>query len=184
VRWLPGLCGASGRGYRDTSINDQREPSVRKARVDAKTSARKLCYFLPAAFRLAAHLAFIASESFLLPAAVSPPFFLPGALALAAGALVVPFRLAHRAFAEAASFARVAADIGLRLRERRRLELEPLALVELIEAPLPKSVDNRRSSVLICCLSERASVSLLRDKSISTLDSSVRNNCKRNTTTT
>jgi len=43
-------------------------------------------YFL-AALRLAAHLAFIASESFFLPAAVRPPFFLAGALAGA-----IPFR--------------------------------------------------------------------------------------------
>ncbi len=71
--------------------------------------------YLLAARRLAAHLAFIASESFFLPAAVSPPFFLAGALAEAA---VVPFRWAHRALAAAASFARVAADIGRRLRDR------------------------------------------------------------------
>jgi hypothetical protein len=141
---------------------------------------------LPAALRLAAQRAFIASESFLLPAAVSPPLFLPGALALAAGALVVvPFRLAQRAFAAAASFARVAGDIGLRLRERRRLVVAPPELVELVEEPPPPKIeDNRRSSVLIWFLIERASVSLLRDKSIGPLDSSVRNNCKRNTTIT
>lgn len=165
-------------------INDQREPPVRKARVEAKTSVRKLSYFLPAAFRLAAHRAFIASESFLRPAAVSPLLFLRDPLALAAGALVVPFRLAQRAFAAAASFARVADDIGLRRRERRRLGPAARAPVELLEPLLPKTFDNRRSSELIWFLIERASVNLLRDKSISLLDSSVRNNCKRNTTIT
>jgi hypothetical protein len=170
------------------ATNDQREPPVGKARVNAKASARKLCYFLPAALRLAAQRAFIASESFLLPAAVSPPLFLPGAFALAAAAgalVVVPFRLAQRALAAAASFARVAGDIGLRLRERRRLVVAPPEPVELLEEPPPPKIeDNRRSSVLIWFLIERASVSLLRDKSIGPLDSSVRNNCKRNTTIT
>ena len=107
----------------------------------------QLDYFLPAAFRRAAQRAFIASESFLLPAAVSPPlFFLP--LALAAGALAeVPLRFAQRAFAAAASFARVAGDIGLRLRERRPLVLAAGPLLEL--PPVPNRVDNRRSSELI-----------------------------------
>jgi hypothetical protein len=109
--------------------------------------------------RLAAHLAFIASESFFLPAAVSPPFFLAGALADE-----VPFRCAHRALAAEASFARVAADIGLRLRDPL-LELEAGAL-EAMEPPPAKSDDNRRSSELICCLIERASVSFVRDKSM------------------
>lgn len=113
--------------------------------------------YLLAALRLAAHLAFIASESFFLPAAVSPPFFLAGALAG-----VVPFRWAHRAFAAAASFARVAADIGLRLRDPL-LEVEVLAA---LEPPPAKSEDNRRSSELICCLIESASVSFVRDKSM------------------
>jgi hypothetical protein len=141
----------------------------------------QLDYFLPAAFRRAAHRAFIASESFLLPAAVSPPLLFP--LALAAGALVVvPLRFAQRAFAAAASFARVAGDIGLRLRERRRPLVLAAPLPEL--PPVPNRVDNRRSSVLIWFLIERASVSLLRDKSISPLDSSAANNCKRNTTIT
>jgi hypothetical protein len=113
--------------------------------------------YLLAALRLAAHLAFIASESFFLPAAVSPPFFLAGALAG-----VVPFRWAHRALAAAASFARVAADIGLRLRDPL-LEVEVL---EALEPPPAKSEDNRRSSELICCLIESASVSFVRDKSM------------------
>jgi hypothetical protein len=113
--------------------------------------------YFRAALRLAAHLAFIASESFFLPAAVSPPFFLAGALAV-----VVPFRWAHRALAAAASFARVAADIGLRLRDPL-LEVEEL---EALEPPPAKSEDNRRSSELICCLIESASVSFVRDKSM------------------
>ena len=114
-------------------------------------------YFL-AALRLAAHRAFIASESFFLPAAVSPPFFLAGALAGE-----VPFRWAHRARAAAASFARVAADIGLRLRDPPLRELG--ALVAL-EPPPAKSEDNRRSSELIWFLIERASVNFVRDKSM------------------
>lgn len=114
-------------------------------------------HYLLAALRLAAHLAFMASESFFLPAAVSPPFFLAGALAGA-----VPFRWAHRAFAAAASFARVAADIGLRLRDPL-LEVEVL---EALEPPPAKSEDNRRSSELICCLIESASDSFVRDKSM------------------
>jgi hypothetical protein len=95
--------------------------------------------YLLAALRLAAHLAFIASESFFLPAAVSPPFFLAGALEEA----VTPFRWAHRALAAAASFARVAADIGRRLRDRVLLEA-----VEVLEPP-PKSAANLFSSELI-----------------------------------
>lgn len=54
---------------------------------DLKRLTSKFDYFR-AARRRAAHRAFMASESFFLPAAVSPPFF------LAAGALaaVVPLR--------------------------------------------------------------------------------------------
>ena len=148
-------------------------------------------YFLPAAFRLAAHLAFIASESFLRPAAVRPPRFLPAAFAagrvppafrraahrafmasesflrpaavrppllfpagFAAELLVVPFRFAQRAFAAVANFARVAADIGRRVRERRRERRAPPELVEP-----PKRVDKRCSSAEICCLIESACVS-------------------------
>ncbi len=118
-----------------------------------------LDYLREAALRLAAHLAFIASESFFLPAAVSPPFFLAGALAAE-----VPLRSAHRLRAAAASFARVAADIGLRPRDR--LLLGAGALAAAVEPPPAKSEDNRRSSMLICCLSETASVSFVRDKSM------------------
>ena len=115
-------------------------------------------YLRAAALRLAAHLAFIASESFFLPAAVSPPFFFAGALAGA-----VPFRSAQRLRAAAASFARVAADIGLRPRDRL---LEAGALAAALEPPPEKSEANRRSSMLICCLSETASVNFVRDKSM------------------
>lgn len=115
-----------------------------------------------AARRRAAHLAFIASESFFLPAAVRPPFFLAGALAdVLAGAL--PFRCAQRARAAAASLARVAADIGLRLRDPPLRELGALAA---LEPPPPKSEANRLSSELIWFLIERASVSFVRDKSM------------------
>jgi len=104
----------------------------------------------------------MASESFFLPAAVSPPpFFL-------AGALAAPplFRKAHRLRAAAASLARVAADIGRR---------DPLLLLRLLaedaldpalEPPPAKSVLKRRSSVLICCLIETASCSFAKDKSM------------------
>ena len=125
--------------------------------------------YLLAALRLAAHLAFMASESFFLPAAVSPPFFLAGPLAAGAAP---PRRWAQRALAAAASFARVAADIGLRLRDfgasliktplRERDLPEPVP----VEPPPPKSEDNRCSSELIWFLIERASVSFDRDKSM------------------
>lgn len=119
-------------------------------------------YFLPAAFLRAAHLAFIASESFFLPAAVSPPFFFPFA-----APPPVPLRRAQRALAAVASFARVAADIGRRRRRRRRMILPELAApAELLAPPPPKSVDNWRSSVSICCLIESAFDSLLRDRSM------------------
>ena len=114
-----------------------------------------------AALRRAAHRAFIASESFFLPAAVSPPFFFAGALAGAD-----PLRWAHRAFAAAASFARVAADIGLRLRDPLLLEVDALEALGALEPPPAKSEANLRSSVLIWFLIERASVSFDRDKSM------------------
>jgi hypothetical protein len=173
-------------------------------------------YFLPAALRRAAQRAFIASESFLRPAAVRPRFF-PGAFfavapppalrraaqrafiasesflrpaavnplrrrgALAAdGALaVVPLRRAQRARAAAANFARVAADIGRRLRRERRppARLPPAELVEP-----PKRVDKRCSSAPICFLMESACVSCCRDRSMAPVDSFPYQNCKRNTT--
>ena len=65
-------------------------------------------YFLPAAFLRAAQRAFIASESFLRPAAVSPPPFLPDDFAaeLAPPAFL---RAAQRAFIDSESFLRPAA---------------------------------------------------------------------------
>ena len=105
---------------------------------------------LPPALLLAAQRAFIASESLLRPAAVRPPLLLPAGFV--AALLVVPFRRAQRAFAAAASLARVAADIGRRppreRRERFAPELEP-----------PKRVDKRSSRAEICCLRESACVS-------------------------
>src|SRR5881398_4042988 len=60
--------------------------------------------FLPAALLLAAQRAFINWESFLRPAGVSCPFFLAEVAARA------PLSLAQRAFAAAASFARVVGE--------------------------------------------------------------------------
>jgi len=57
--------------------------------------------FVPADFLLAAQRAFINSESFLRPAAVSAPFFFAGA------GFVPPFSFAQRALAAAESLARV-----------------------------------------------------------------------------
>jgi|tagenome__1003787_1003787.scaffolds.fasta_scaffold20725180_1 hypothetical protein len=68
--------------------------------------------FVPAAglvppdFLLAAQRAFMSWESFRRPAGVSCPFFFAGAGEVRAGE-VPPLSLAHRAFAAAASFARV-----------------------------------------------------------------------------
>jgi len=132
----------------------------RQCKVTSADESSALGYRL-AALRLAAQRAFMASESFFLPAAVRPPpFFLAGALAGA-----VPFRWAQRARAAAASFARVAADIGLRLRDPPLREAGALGAVK---PPPEKSEDNRRSSVLIWFLIERASVSFDRDKSMCT----------------
>jgi hypothetical protein len=94
-------------------------------------------HFLPEAFLLAAHRAFISSESFFRPAGVSAPFFLAGAFfvppafllaaqrafinwesflrpagvswpfLLLGDAVAAPLSLAQRALAAAASFARV-----------------------------------------------------------------------------
>src|SRR6266498_471519 len=60
--------------------------------------------YLDPAFLLAAQRAFISWESFLRPAGVSWPFFLAGVAARA------PLSLAQRAFAAAASFARVVGE--------------------------------------------------------------------------
>jgi hypothetical protein len=118
-----------------------------------------------AARRRAAHLAFIRAESLFLPAAVKPPpFFFAGAFDAE-----VPFRCAQRALAAAASFARVAADIGLRAPPDLLLDV----LAAALDPPPAKSEASRRSSPLICCLIATASCSLLRDKSMR-LDSPVK----------
>ena len=76
--------------------------------VEVRVLSRALKRILRAdyldAFLLAAHRAFISSESFLRPAGVSWPFFPAGVAAR------VPLSLAQRAFAAAASFARVVAE--------------------------------------------------------------------------
>lgn len=78
----------------------------REARVDAKELV--VDYFRPAALRRAAHLAFIASESFRRPAAVRPPPFLPAGFA--AGLEPPAFLLAaQRAFMASESLRRPAA---------------------------------------------------------------------------
>lgn len=60
---------------------------------------------MSAAFLRAAQRAFISCESFFLPAGVSPLFLFP------VGAVpILPFLVAQRALAAAASFARVVAD--------------------------------------------------------------------------
>jgi hypothetical protein len=98
----------------------------------------------------AAHLAFIASDNFFLPAAVSPRLVF---VVASAGPPVL--RLAHRAFAAALSLARAVADIG-----RRRVFLRDFPnAFEVGDPTPPKSVNNRSSSVLICCLNESACVS-------------------------
>jgi hypothetical protein len=111
---------------------------------------------LPPAFRLAAQRAFIDSESFRRPAAVNP-LRLRGPLAAADALAVVPLRRAQRARAAVANFARVAADIGRRLRRLRRPPARLAAPEELVEPP--KRVDKRCSRALICCLRESACVS-------------------------
>ena len=60
--------------------------------------------------------------------------------------------------------ARVAADIGLRLRDPPLLR--ELGALAALEPPPAKSEANRRSSELIWFLIERASVSFDRDKSM------------------
>jgi hypothetical protein len=133
----------------------------------------------PPAFRRAAQRAFIDSESFLRPAAVNP-LRRPGALAADGALAVVPLRRAQRARAAAANFARVAGDIGRRLRRERRPPARLAPPEELVEPP--KRVDNRCSSAPICFLMESACVSCCRDRSMVPVDSFPHGNCKRNTT--
>jgi len=108
------------------------------------------CYFLPAAFLLAAHRAFISWESLFRPAGVSPPFFRVVLMAMGR------FRLAHRAFAAAESFALVAADI-----------LFPPVLNAERDKAVPRSEARRLSRVPICRRIESASSKDLRDVSMS-----------------
>ena len=62
----------------------------------------------------------------------------------------------------------MAADIGRRERERdrERERLLEAGAADALEPPPAKSEANRRSSMLICCLIETASVSFVRDKSM------------------
>ena len=67
--------------------------------------------FVPPALLLAAQRAFINCDSFRRPAGVSWPFcFDDVAVGAAVVAVVEPFRLAQRALAAAASFARVVGE--------------------------------------------------------------------------
>jgi hypothetical protein len=107
-----------------------------------------VCYFLRAAFLLAAHRAFISWESLSRPAGVSPPFFRVDSVT------PVRFCFAHRAFAAAESFALVAADILRRPLRGNKLEAIP-------------SIEERRlSRVSTCRRMESASSNSLRDMSI------------------
>jgi hypothetical protein len=114
----------------------------------------------PPALRRAAQRAFIDSDSLRRPAAVKPRRRPPDALAAGAAPavlVVVPLRRAQRARAAAASFARVAADIGRRpprLRRPPRRRPPPKELVEPVNR-----LANRSSSALICFLIESACVS-------------------------
>jgi len=109
----------------------------------------RLLYFFDPAFRLAAQRAFINWESLLRPAAVIPPFL------FGAVVFIPAFCLAQRAFAAAASLARVAADM------RRR--------PPRVEGPgeEPPRIDERRfSKASICRRIEMASCKALVDVSI------------------
>jgi len=102
-------------------------------------------YFLPA-FLLAAQRAFISSESFFLPAGVSPLFF------LADSPTPVRFLFAHRAFIAAAIFARVCRDVF----RDPVMDAEGDGVVPTIEA-------SRLCRVSICRRMESASSKLVRD---------------------
>ena len=109
-----------------------------------------VCHFFLAALFLAAHRAFMSCESFFRPAGVIPPFFradLPTA---------VRFCFAHCAFAEAESFALVAADI-----------LFPAVLNAERDKAVPRSEARRFSKVLIWRRIKSASSNDLRDMPMS-----------------
>ena len=89
-------------------------------------------------------------ESLFRPAGVIPPFFRADLLT------PVRFRIAHRAFAAAESFALVAADI-----------LFPPVLNAERDKPVPRSEARRFSRVSICRRIESASSNDLRDVSMS-----------------
>ena len=119
---------------------------------------RALSYPYLAAFRRAAQRAFIESESFFRPAAVRPLRRLRDFAGLVApSALRTP---AQRALAAAASLALVAADIG------RRLPLLPRGAPGDGWVAPPNRELRRASSVCICSRSDKASFSLLSDRSM------------------
>ena len=89
-------------------------------------------YFLPAAFLRAAQRAFIASESFLRPAAVRPRFF-PAAFVFVAPPPAFR-RAAQRAFIDSESFLRPAAVNPLRRRGPLAAAAGALAVVPLRRA--------------------------------------------------
>jgi hypothetical protein len=96
------------------------KPQKQSTRAPGKELALMLngfvekAYFLPAALRRAAQRAFMASESFLRPAAVRPRFF-PGAFLVKAPPPAFR-RAAQRAFIDSESFLRPAAVNPLRRR--------------------------------------------------------------------
>ena len=94
---------------------------------------------------------------------MSPPFFLD----LGAAAARPPFFFAQRALAEAASLARVAADIGRREPERAD-DLEP---------PVPKIEPRRFWAASIWRRSEIASCNCEIDKSIGEISRLTTNKC-------
>ena len=109
----------------------------------------QLLYFFAPALRLAAQRAFISWESLFRPAAVIPPFRLGEVVFIPA------FCLAQRAFAAAASLARVAADM------RRR----PPRVEGAGEEP-PRIDERRFSKASICRRIEMASCKALVDVSM------------------
>ena len=128
----------------------------------------------PPAFRRAAQRARIASASLRRPSGVIPPLrdaddFVDAAAGVAEA--LPPFCFAQRAFAAAASFARVAADIGLRRRSPPPLVVlllvaERLLLLEEDCDPPPNKELIRSSNALICSRNDTASLSFSRDRSM------------------
>lgn len=115
----------------------------------------------------------MASASLRRPSGVMPPLReddddFDGADAL----LLLPlFRFAQRAFAAAASFARVAADIGRRRRWPPLLFVLPVLAVRLLLPeedcdPPPNKELIRSSNALICSRNDTASLSFSKDRSM------------------